>query len=192
MAGADTSLAPLVLLHGSNGYETDLLPLAEELAPGAAKLGVRGTVAMEPGYAFFRRSPDRRLDEDAIVAAVPALSTFIEKSCVDHNLTGRPVAVGFSNGAIMVAALLITRPGLFERAILFRPLSPFAVDPPHLLDGTPVLIVDGAKDVRRSSGDGRRLAERLRRAGALVIQHELPVGHRITSQDVLTARQWLG
>jgi phospholipase/carboxylesterase len=191
VAGIDTSRAPLVLLHGSDGNETDLLPLARELAPGAAKLGVRGTVAMDVGYAFFRRFPDRRVDEADIAARVPVLAEFIETSCAGYNLTGRPVAVGFSSGAIMAAALLMSRPGLLAGAILFRPLSPFTDHVPNHLDGTPVLIIDGAKDSRRSCGDGLRLAERLRRAGALVSQHLLLVGHAITAEDARIAREWL-
>ena len=55
LPGTDTTGAPLVLLHGSGGNECDLMPLASELAPRAAKLGIRGTVAMEEGYAFFHR-----------------------------------------------------------------------------------------------------------------------------------------
>lgn len=41
VAGADLAATVLVLLHGSDGTETDLLPLAAALAPGATKLAVR-------------------------------------------------------------------------------------------------------------------------------------------------------
>jgi phospholipase/carboxylesterase len=191
LAGTDTTRAPLVLLHGSDGTESDLMPLADELAPGATKLGIRGTVAMDGWYAFFHRFPDRRVDEADIAARVPVLAEFIETSCAGYNLTRRPMAIGFSNGAIMAAALLMTHPGLLAGAILFRPLSPFTQDPPYRLDSTPVLIIDGAKDSRRSSGDGLRLAERLRHAGALVTHHLLPVGHSITAEDGEIAHEWL-
>ena len=78
------------------------------------------------------------------------------------------------NLSIAVAALLLTRPHLLAGAILFRPLSPFGDDWPTRLDGTPVLIIDGEKDSRRSPGDGARLAEHLTRAGATVTHHILP------------------
>lgn len=191
LAGADAGRAPLVLLHGSGGTEADLMPLADELAPGAAKLGIRGTVAIDGGYAFFHRLPDRRVDEADIAGRVPVLAEFIAASCAGYNLTRRPVAIGFSNGAIMAATLLLTHPGLLAAAVLFRPLSPFTHDPPCRLDNTPVLIIDGAKDSRRSSGDGLRLAERLHRAGALVTHHLLPVGHAITAEDRRLAHEWL-
>jgi len=53
LAGTDPAKSPLVLLHGSGGDEHDLMPLAEELAPGSPILGVRGTIAIDGGCAFF-------------------------------------------------------------------------------------------------------------------------------------------
>jgi phospholipase/carboxylesterase len=191
LPGTDTVGAPLVLLHGSGGREFDLMPLASELAPKAAKLGIRGTVAIEQGYAFFHRFPDRRVDEADIEAKALVLAEFIEASRARDNFARPPIAIGFSNGAIMAAALLLAHPGLLTAAILFRPLSPFTHDLSHRLDTTPVLIIDGEKDSRRSPGDGLRLAERLVRAGALVTHHVLPVGHSITADDKQIASEWL-
>lgn len=191
LPGTDPISAPLVLLHGSGGNEFDLMPLASELAPKAAKFGIRGTVAIEKGYAFFHRFPDRRVDEADIEAKTPVLVEFIEASCARYNFARQPIAIGFSNGAIMAAALLLAHPGALAGAILFRPLSPFTRDLPHRLDSTPVLIIDGEKDSRRSPDDGLRLAERLVRAGALVTHHVLPVSHSITAEDGRIASEWL-
>jgi len=177
-AGTGAAGSTLVLLHGSEGTDADLLPLADELAPGAAKLAVRGSVPIGGGFAFFRRFPDRRLDEGDLAARVPVLATFIETARKRYQLTRRPVVVGFSNGAIMAAALLMRRPGLLAGAILFRPLSPFAQEGGDRLDGTPVLIADGADDRRRSPGDGLLVAERLSRLGARVTHRVLPVDDR--------------
>ena len=128
LPGIDTTGVPLVLLHGSGGNECDLLSLASELAPNAPKLGIRGSVAIEGGYAFFQRFPDRRADQADIAAKAPVLAAFIEASRARYNFSGRPIAIGFSNGAIMAAALLLAHPGLLAGAILFRPLSPFTHD----------------------------------------------------------------
>jgi phospholipase/carboxylesterase len=191
LPGTDTVGAPLVLLHGSGGNEFDLLPLAAEVAPTAARLGIRGRVAIEEGYAFFHRFSDRRVDEADIVSKAPVLAACIEAFCARYTFAERPIVIGFSNGAIMAAALLLTHPGLLAGAVLFRPLSPLTHDLPHRLDRTPVLIIDGEQDGRRSSGDGLRLAERLVRAGALMTHHVLPVGHSITAEDKRIAREWL-
>jgi phospholipase/carboxylesterase len=190
IAGTETRATPLVLLHGSDGTECDLLPLAEQLAPGAARIGIRGTITTDGGHAFFRRFPDRRIDEVDLATRTPILADFIQTSCTRHGLRDRPIAVGFSNGAIMTAALLTTHPDLLTAAILFRPLSPFARDLGPI-PGTPVLILDGADDHRRSVGDGERLAQRLRLAGAAVTHRVLPTGHAISTEDQRIAHEWL-
>lgn len=192
VAGADSSAPPLVLLHGSDGNETDLLPLADELTPGATKIGLRGTVVMKRGYGLFRRFPDRRIDEADLRIRLPGLAAQIHQTCATHNLAQPPVAVGFSNGAIMAAALAITYPELLKAAVLVRPLTPFIDnDTWGGLNGLPVLILDGLHDERRSPGDGRHLAQRLRHVGAQVTHHELPVGHAITADDRRIAHLWL-
>lgn len=189
--GTDPIRVPLVLLHGSGGDEQELVPLAADIAPGSPILGIRGTVPIDGGFAFFHRFEDRTIDEGDITGRVSVLTDFIEAASTRYSFTKTPIAIGFSNGAIMAAALLLTRPGLLAGAILFRPLSPFRDDQPTRFDGTPVLILDGEKDSRRSPGDGARLADRLTYAGAMVSHHVLPVGHSITAMDREIAREWL-
>jgi phospholipase/carboxylesterase len=181
--GSDPAKPPLVLLHGSGGDEQELVPLAGDLAPGSPILAVRGGIPFDGGFAFFHRLADRSINEADIASRAVILADFIEAASTQYSLTRAPIAIGSSNGAIMAAALLLTRPGLLAGAILFRPLSPFRADLPARLDGTPILIIDGEKDSRRSPGDGLRLAERTIRAGATVTHHVLPVGHSITTLD---------
>jgi phospholipase/carboxylesterase len=191
IAGTSPDKTPLVLLHGSGGDEHDLVPLAEQLAPGSPTLSIRGTVGIDGGFAFFHRFPDRTINEADIAARVPILTDFIETCCARYRLATPPIAVGYSNGAIMAAALLLSRPALLAGAILFRPLSPFGIDPPARLSGSPVLIIDGKTDSRRSPGDGARLANRLRYAEATVTHHVLPVGHAISDMDMPLTWTWL-
>lgn len=191
IGGTSRDKTPLVLLHGSGGDDRDLVPWAEQLAPASPVLAVRGTVGIDGGFAFFHRFPDRTIDEADIVGRVPILADFIETCCIRYGLAKPPIAVGYSNGAIMAAALLLIRPALLAGAILFRPLSPFGTDPPARLNGISVLIVDGEKDSRRLPGDGARLAKRLRDAEATVTHHVLPVGHAISDMDMPLARTWL-
>ena len=192
IAGDDAAAAPLVLMHGSGGGEHELVPLAGRVAPGATVLGIRGAVPFDGGSAFFHRHADRTVDEADIGARCPVLADFIVAAVEQYRFGSAPVAVAFSNGAIMAAALLLMRPGVLSAAVLLRPLSPFAGDLGMRLPATPVLIIDGAKDSRRSPGDGQRLAAHLSRAGGVVAHHVLPVGHSVTAADEAIVREWLG
>jgi phospholipase/carboxylesterase len=191
ISGTASNAAPILLLHGSGGDEHELVPLATKLSPGAPMLALRGTVEIDGGFAFFHRRPDRSIDEADLTARIPPLINLIATAAKDHDFARPPVVAGFSNGAIMAAALLLTHPSLFAGAMLFRPLSPFLHDRPVRLDAKPALILDGEKDRRRSPGDGAHLAKRFTRAGATVTHQVLPVGHAITEIDERIARAWL-
>jgi phospholipase/carboxylesterase len=191
LVDGDADRTPLVLLHGSGGTERDLLPLARAIAPGAALVALRGPVATEGGFAFFRRFPDRRIDEADVSVRVGALAESIAGSCGQGGHAARPLAIGFSNGAIMTAALLMTHPALLSGAILFRPLAPFGTPPRVRLDGVPVLVVDGEADDRRSPGDGLLVARQLERMGATVTHHVIAAGHLLADEDRRLARDWI-
>jgi phospholipase/carboxylesterase len=66
---------------------------------------------------------DRTIDEAAIAERGVILADIIDAASTQYSLTRAPIAIGFSNGAIMAAALLLTRPGLLAGAIVFWPLS---------------------------------------------------------------------
>ena len=197
--GAEADARPLLLLHGSNGGEQDLIPLATEIAPRAGILAVRGDVEMRPGSAFFRRFPDRRIDVDDLRARAARLAEFVRSVVALDGSDGgfialghSIIALGHSNGAIMATALLLDAPDLLAGAILLRPVLPFEPPPGSSSAGRSVLVVDGADDPRRTPEDGALVAEALRRAGAAVQHGTSRSGHSVGSDDADLARRWLG
>ena len=191
IVGADSTWPPLILFHGSGRHEADMVPLAAELSPQSTAIAVRGAIAWDDGYAFFRRFADRSIDEGSILTQAPILAEFIVGVCDRHGLLARPVLVGFSNGAIMAAALVSMYPDLAAGAVLLRPLPPFATPPGTCLSGTAVIIIDGSRDDRRMPDDGRRLAEQMNEAGAAGTHHQLAAGHAVIAADCVLVREWL-
>ena len=102
-----------------------------------------------------------------------------------------PVAVGYSNGANIAAAVLM-RPKALAGAVLLRAMTPLHDVVPAPIAGTRVLMVNGAMDPIIPLRDAQHLRGLLAAAGAKVTHHEvLPTGHGLTQNDVDLAKSWL-
>ncbi|WP_182083867.1 alpha/beta hydrolase [Aureimonas sp. ME7] len=182
--------APLLLLHGTGGDESDLLGLGTALSPGAALLSPRGQVLENGMPRFFRRLAEGVFDEADVARRADALGAFVREAQGAYGI-GAPVAVGFSNGANIAAVLLMREPDTLAGAVLLRPMMPFAEPPPFRLAGRPVLILSGAMDPIVPEDNVRRLAQTLTAGGALVTHETLPLGHALSQMDITIAKRWL-
>lgn len=187
--GADR--APLLLLHGTGGDEADLLGLGRMVAPGASLLSPRGRVSENGMPRFFRRLAEGVFDHDDVRARADELADFVAEAREAYGLAA-PIALGFSNGANIAAAVLYRRPEAFAGAVLIRAMVPLEEEPATDLSGKPVLILSGAADPIIPADNAGRLASVLEGAGADVTHHVLPAGHGLTQSDVSLASQWLG
>ena len=123
-APATTAAArPLLLLHGTGGDENDLLALGRMVAPGAALLSPRGKVLENGMPRFFRRLAEGVFDEDDVRKRAHELADFIEAACRHYGIAA-PVALGYSNGANIAAAILLLRPAVLAGAVLLRTMVP--------------------------------------------------------------------
>jgi phospholipase/carboxylesterase len=184
--GADPSLPPVLLLHGTGGDETDLVPLGREIAPGAPLLSPRGNVLEGDMPRFFRRFREGLFDEDDVRRRAGELANFIAEARRAYGLA-RPWALGYSNGANIAAAVLMLHPRTFAGAILLRAVTPLAEPPRPDLSGVPVLILSGSSDPIAPRSSAHKLAAALAAAGALVEHEDLPAGHGLTQADVTRA-----
>jgi len=179
----DDSKRPLLLLHGTGGNEHDLMGLADAVAPGRTVISPRGKVLENGMPRFFRRFAEGLLDEDDIRLRAGELSDFITGITAHHGLSA-PIALGFSNGANMAAALLCLHPNVLHGAILLRAMAPFREMPAFTLPGSPVLLVSGSVDPMIPLAGAKRLAEDLTRAGAKLTHETLPTGHGLVQPDL--------
>ncbi|WP_158813660.1 alpha/beta hydrolase [Methylocapsa sp. S129] len=188
--GSDPTRPPILLLHGTGGDENDLLPLGRLIAPGSALLSPRGQVLERGMPRFFRRLSEGVFDEDDIRRRAGELADFIVEARKAYRLAA-PIAVGFSNGANIAAAVLLLRPEALDGAVLLRAMAPFR-DPSKVdLTGKPVLLISGASDPIAPAETVARLVAALSGAGAAVRREILPSGHQLTEMDVALAKDWL-
>jgi phospholipase/carboxylesterase len=183
-------LPPVLLLHGTGGNEDDLLGLGRAVAPGAALLSPRGQVLESGMPRFFRRLAEGVFDEDDLRRRTHDLADFVAAAREAYHLPA-PVAVGFSNGANIAAALLLLRPEALAGAALMRAMVPLHQKPVAALDGRKVLLLSGRMDPIVPAENAAGLAALLRDAGADVQAEMLPAGHGLTPADVALAKRWL-
>ena len=184
--GTRPSAPTLLLLHGTGGNEHDLLPLGDELLPGAALLSPRGKVLEHGMPRFFRRLAEGVFDLEDLQLRAGELADFVAAAAAHYgSIASRVIAVGFSNGANIASGLLLLRPGCSAARSCFARWcrscrircrrSRASADLERPID--PIVLV----------GETERLAacspRRRRRRGAWQ-----PGGHQLTQGDVTVAQ----
>lgn len=199
--GGRTAPAPLLLLlHGVGSNEEDLFGLASYLDERFLVVSARAPVALDyGGYGWFRIDFTPRGMEADIGQAKKSLSMlpgFIDGLVETYGADGRRVyLVGFSQGAMMSLALLLTRPekvagvvamsGRLPRQMLEREPDSSA------LAGKPVLITHGLYDQMLPVENGRAARDYL---GALPVEltyREYPMAHEVSAESLRDVTAWL-
>ena len=183
--------APLVvLLHGTGGNENDLLGLGRELLPTAHLIAPRGDVSEGGALRFFRRTGEGVYDMDDLARATAKLAAFL---AAQRQRLGASVAyaLGYSNGANILASVMFSAPALVERAVLMHPLIPFVPPPQPALAGRSVLVTAGRRDPICLPAMTERLAAYFASQGARVstVWHE--GGHELRAAEVGAAGDFL-
>jgi predicted esterase len=190
--GTRPGVPPVLLLHGTGGNEDDLLSLGRSLAPEAALLSPRGQVLENGMPRFFRRHAEGVFDIEDLKLRAQQLARFISDARRAYQLgEPAPVAVGFSNGANMAAALLLLHPGTLSAGLLLRPMVPLVPRPLPELNDVRVLVAAGRHDSIVSPQQSQALAELLEQAGAEVTLHWSDAGHNLTPDDLQAAERWM-
>lgn len=190
---AGKSQRTLLLLHGTGGNEDDLLDLGRTIDPEAALLSPRGKVLENGAPRFFRRLAEGVFDEADVMRRAHELSDFITASIETYGIdAAQLVAVGYSNGANIAAAIMLLGLAVFRQAILLRPMVPLSrLDTQPNLDGTRALLLAGRFDPIARPVIVQSLVDLFRQNGAEVsIQIGLS-GHELTAEDVTAAQNWL-
>jgi phospholipase/carboxylesterase len=192
LPGENESGPTLLLLHGTGGNEEDLIPLGQELAPGAAVLSPRGKVSEYGAPRFFRRLAEGVFDHEDLLFRTHELAEFVEAASQAYGLDlSKVVAVGYSNGANVAASMILLHPGLLRAAVLFRAMVPFEPDVTPDLSGMPVFLAAGRMDRMIPPDNTQRLADILDEAGADVDLRWRDTGHPLTYEEVGEAKEWL-
>lgn len=191
--GIDDDAPALLLLHGTGGNEHDLIPLGQDLLPGAHLLSPRGPVRENGMPRFFRRLAEGVFDLDDLHQRTAELDHFIDDAADTYGLRRERIfAVGFSNGANITASLLLSGKRL-GGALLLRPMTPFTPETPIPLGtpAVPIRLQSGQFDPIVPLPDVENLARLLEAAGAEVDHAIFPASHGLIQADLEEGRTWL-
>ncbi|GAB3718822.1 alpha/beta hydrolase [Amycolatopsis oliviviridis] len=182
----------LLLLHGTGGGPDDLVPLARRLSPDSALLAPAGPVSENGAARWFRRLAEGVFDHEDVVFRANQLADFVVASRAEYGFGDRRlVAVGFSNGANIAAAVTLLRPDAVREAALFAAMSPLPEPPRHELTGTRVFLSNGEHDPMAPLASAEALVRDLRERSADVVAHRHPGGHQVTGDGLASAAEWL-
>jgi predicted esterase len=114
---------------------------------------------------FFRRLAEGVFDVEDLKIRTHELADFIERARLAYAVSGKIIAVGYSNGANIAASLMLLHPGVLTGAVLFRAVVPLVPDALVELKQTEVLLAAGRRDPIASPDQTARLRQMLERAG---------------------------
>ncbi|SFT86724.1 phospholipase/carboxylesterase [Actinopolyspora lacussalsi subsp. righensis] len=182
----------LLMLHGTGGTPRDMAPLGYRIDSEAALLSPAGSVSENGVARWFQRYEEGVFDEQDVLRRAGELAEFVERARDHYGIADRGlVAVGFSNGANIAAALTLLRPDVLTEAVLFAAMSPIVDTPRHSLTDTRVWMSNGEHDPMAPMASVNRLVDTLRDRGAEVTTHRHPGGHDITAEALREAADWL-
>ena len=179
-----------ILLHGTGGDETSLLPLAHRVDPHARLIGLRGRAVEEGRLRWFDRFSFDVFDQADIAKEAAAFEAFLDELSRFYGFDpAHAVFIGHSNGANFLAALLRLSPALLQRVVLMRAQE--VLDPvPEGRSTAKVLVLSGAQDVLVGYRAGGLVAN-LRATGAEIDHRELAAPHRMVDADIVAIREWV-
>jgi phospholipase/carboxylesterase len=182
----------LLLLHGTGGDENDMIPLGHEIDSSASILSPRGKILENGMPRFFRRLAEGVFDEEDVIRRANELADFVGAAAKRYEFDPQQViAIGYSNGANIAAAILLLRPDVLIGAILFRAMVPLVPTVLPSLARARVLLSSGEQDPIVPVQTAQRLFAMLQGAGANVTLRFEPTGHALGSGDIEAAKEWL-
>lgn len=183
--------APLIFaFHGTGGDETQFFELVRQINPGAGIVSPRGDVSEHGAARFFRRTGEGVYDMDDLARRTEAMVAFVKA----HKAANPGVSVfgfGYSNGANILASVVMARPDLFDRVGLLHPLIPWDPAPVEGLEDRRVLVTAGQHDPICPWPMSERLIGWFKDQGADVDVAVHGGGHEVRPEELQALKQLL-
>jgi phospholipase/carboxylesterase len=187
-----TSKNVYFLFHGTGGHEHDLIKMAKHIDFDATHIGLKGNVSESGMNRFFKRIKPGVFDLENLVEETHHIKAFITSLLKEKDLEDYHVhAIGYSNGANMIASLSFHYPKLFKHVYLFHPMRPFKhFDYPNL-NGLRVFIAASKEDPIVTTEETLSLVDIYVKLDAKIEVFWSNQGHHISSDAIICAHQYM-
>jgi phospholipase/carboxylesterase len=180
------------MVHGWQGDENVMSIFDRTVPAGVAIISPRAPLDMNNGGHSWFQPVD---DEAAQLAGLAALREFVAGLPSTYPIDpARITLMGFSQGAAMCNALLLSDPSLVTGVASLAGFLPDAARrwvQPRRLAGKPVLILHGTADLTVPTERAQTARDTMKQAGAEVEYHEYPVAHKLNPQGMKDLKAWL-
>ncbi len=187
----------LVLLHGYGSNEADLFGLESYLDSRYTVVSARAPLTMgRDSYAWFPLAFSEEgpvvLDPAQAEASRQAIADFIGFCHAEYGTDpSRVLLVGFSQGAILSAAVSLTRPELVRGAVLMSGrILPESAEKAVLPNDVKYLVVHGIHDSVLPIKHGRESLATLERLGLMPEYQEFPMAHQVSDDSLELVTTW--
>lgn len=175
---------PLVFtFHGTGGDESQFAGLVHQILPEAGLVSPRGNVSEYGANRFFRRKAEGVYDMEDLAIQTTRMTGFI-RAHRQANPDAPVYALGYSNGANILAAVLFEAPELFDRVVLMHPLIPWQPAANPGLAGVKILITAGRNDPICPLPQTETLGNWLSAQGARLDLDLHDGGHEVRQQEI--------
>jgi phospholipase/carboxylesterase len=185
----------LLLLHGLEANEADLMGLETALDPRLTVISARAPIKLSYGYAWYSMERLGSPEEETLRSSLGELHKFVEGIVPAYRLDPAALFVmGFSQGAVMSAALALTLPERVRGVIMhsgYVPVQPGLDFKPGEAANKPFFVAHGLYDDVITLRWGRKARQYLEEIGAAVTYREYPIGHSISEESLDDLSEWL-
>lgn len=185
----------LLLLHGRGADENDLLPIVDELEAPFFAVSARAPLPFGPGFAWYPMGADPLAKRAALAESLDRLVQLIDELPRRYPIDpSRVYTLGFSQGAVMAASLLLKHPTVPAGTVMlsgYLPLDDLEPIDRAALAGRPVFLAHGTRDPVLPFALGEAARDFFLAAGASLDWHAYPISHTISGQEVVDVDGWL-
>lgn len=118
----------MILFHGTGGDENSLIPLAEAIDNESSILGIRGNVNENGLNRFFKRIRPGVFNQESLIRETKNLKVFLDDFLSKNNFSYDNInLIGYSNGANILASLMLIYGKTAKTTILLHPMVPLGI-----------------------------------------------------------------